>query len=84
MPTGETIYLLRQVDDFTLSCSNESVSADIYNQIGGTLQITCESDKPFAFIGLVTDFSGIDIEKYRDYIKISCHNYIDRAMIYHH
>ena len=24
--TGETIYLLRQVDDFSIACSNESVA----------------------------------------------------------
>ena len=38
--TGETIYLLTQVDDFELACSNEYVAKDIYKQIGDTLQIT--------------------------------------------
>ena len=41
-PTGETIYLIRQVDDFTLACSDEYITKDIYNQIGDDLQILDE------------------------------------------
>ena len=41
----ETIYLLRQVDEFSISCSNKSVVEGIYDQIGGALQLPSESDK---------------------------------------
>ena len=64
--TGETIYLLRQVDDFAIACSNESVANDIYNQICDALQLPGESDKPFFYLDLVTDFNGIDIEQSHD------------------
>ena len=55
----------------------------IYNQIGDTIQLTSESDKPFAYLGLVKYFNGIGIEQSRDYIQSYCHNYIDMVMIYH-
>ena len=51
--------------------------------MGEYLQIPGESDKPFSYLGIVTDFNGIDIEKSRDSIQIYCHNYIYRVMIYH-
>ena len=60
-PTEETICLLRNVDYFSLACSNESVAKDIYNKIWDDIQITGESDKYFAYLGLVTYFNGIDI-----------------------
>ena len=82
-PNGETIYLLIKVYDFSISCYNEYLSKDIYNQIGVTLQLPIESDEPFAYLGHVTDFNGIDIEQSRDYIQIYYQNYMDRVMIYH-
>ena len=38
-PTVETVYLLRQVYDITLSFSNESITEDIYNKIGDAIQL---------------------------------------------
>ena len=67
-PNRETIYLLIKVDDFAIACYNEYLSKDIYNQIGVTLQLPIESDGPFAYLGHVTDFNGIDIEQSRKYI----------------
>ena len=49
----------------------------------GRFKLPSELDKPFAYLDLVTDFNGIDIEQSRDYIQIYFHNYIDRVMIYH-
>ena len=83
-PTGDNIYLLRQVDYFLLACSNESVTEYIYTKNGGSLQLTGESDKPFSYLGLVEYFNGIDIEQSREYIQISCQNYIDRVIRSHH
>ena len=51
--------------------------------MGEYLQLPGESDKPFSYLGIVTDFNGIDIEKSRDYIQMYCTNYIDRVMISH-
>ena len=70
----EIIYLIRQVYYFALVYSNESVAQDMYNKIAYALQITGKSDKPFAYIVIVTDINGIDIEQSREYIKNSLTN----------
>ena len=82
-PTGETNYIIIQVDEFALACYNKYVSEDIYNQIWYTLQLSRESDKPFTHLSLVIDFNGIDIEQSREYIQIPCHNHIYKVMRYH-
>ena len=71
-PTGETIYLIRQVDDFLLSYYNESISKDIYVQIGHNLIHPSESDKPLSYLGLATYFNRIYVEQSREYIQITC------------
>jgi len=80
---GETVYLLRQVDDFALACNDESTAKAIYAEIGSRLKLPKEDKAPFTYLGLVQDFNGIDIEQTRDYIQISCPNYIDRVMRSH-
>ena len=60
-PTVENIFLLIQVEDFVLSCSNKSATRYIYNQIGVNIKIPGESDKSFAYLGLVVDSNKIDI-----------------------
>ena len=60
-PNIDTIYIIRQVYDFSLTCSNEYVAKDIYNQIWDAIQIPSKPDKPFYYLDLVTDFNGIDI-----------------------
>ena len=80
-PTGETFYLLIQVDEFSLDCYNLYVAEGRYNQIGGDIQFPGESNKPFTHLGIFTDFNGIDIEQSRDYIQISRYNHIYRVMI---
>ena len=80
---GEKVYLLRQVDDFALACSNESIANEIYDIIGNDLKLPTEDKVPFTKLGLITDFNGIDVEQSRDFIEISCSNYIDRIMTSH-
>jgi len=80
---GEQVLLLRQVDDFALACSNEALAQRIYNSIGRRLQLPSESTPPFKYLGLLTDFNGIDIQQYDDSIVISCHKYIDRVLTTH-
>ena len=71
-PAVETIYILRQVDDFSLPWSNESVAEDIYTKIGDAIQIPSEPDKLFPYLYLVTYFNVTDIKHSHDYIQISC------------
>ena len=80
----ETIYLLRQVNDFTLACYNESATNDIYDKIGDALQLPSESDKSFYHLGLIMDVNVIDIDQSCDYIQIYCTNYIEIVMISHY
>ena len=50
----------------------------------GRFKLPSELDKPFAYLDLVTDFNGIDIEQSCDYIQIYCTNYIEIVMISHY
>jgi hypothetical protein len=79
----ETIYMLRQVDDFALGCKDEETAKDIYNKIGLALQTEHETEPPFAYLGLMSDFNGVDITQTNEYIEISCSNYIDRVLRSH-
>jgi hypothetical protein len=80
---GETIYLLRQVDDFALACSDEDIAKSVYKMIGSKLKLPGEDKDPFTYLGEITDFNGIDINQTKDYIELSCSNYIDRIMTSH-
>ena len=80
---GERVYLLRQVDDFALACTNEALANKIYDIIGKKLQLPKEDKPPFAKMGLINDFNGIDIAQTDMYIKISCETYIDRLVTTH-
>ena len=75
--------MLRQVDDFALACNDEATAKDLYKQIGSRLKLLDETEDPFSYLGLITDFNGIDVEQSRDYIQISCGNYIDRIYTSH-
>ena len=43
--TGENIYIIIQLYNFELSCSNEYSAKDIYDKIGDALQLPGKSDK---------------------------------------
>ena len=79
----ETVCMLRQVDDFAIACSDQSVADKTYDIIGEKLRLPKEDKIPFTKLGLIDDFNGIDVEQSRDYIQLSCSNYIDRIMTSH-
>ena len=74
---GKKIYMIRQVDDFSIACDNESTAKEIYNIIGSKLRLPKEDKDPFAYLGLITDFNGIDVTQNKTHIKLSCSNYIN-------
>ena len=78
------MYLQRNVDDFILTCYNESSTKDIYDKIEDALQLHSESEKPFSYLGLIIHGNGIGIEQSRYYIQIYCTNYIEIVMISHY
>ena len=80
---GERVLLLRQVDDFALACSNEPLAERLYARIGQRLQLPSESKPPFKYLGLLTEFNGLDIQQCDDSIVISCASYIDRILKTH-
>jgi len=80
---GEQVYLLRQVDDFSLACTNEALANRIYDIIGSKLQLPNEDKPPFAKMGLINDFNGIDVAQTDSHIEISCGSHIDRLATTH-
>ena len=80
---GETVLLLRQVDDFALSCNSETIANEIFCIIGKKLQLPNEDKPHFEVFGLLNDFNGVLLEQRQGYIKIHCSGYIDRLLRTH-
>ena len=70
--------MLRQVDDFLISCKQENIAKRIYDYIGKKLQLNGEKVPPFKYLGPAKDYNGVDIDQTKQYIQISCSGYIDR------
>jgi hypothetical protein len=71
MYRGEQVLLKRQVDGFELATAKPVIARMVFDEV----------DDYFTFLlkqmGLVTLFSGIDIDQTRDYIKISVETYLE-------
>ena len=80
---GQRVLLLRQVDDFAISCTHESTAKEIFSIIGKLLQLPGEPDPPFKYLGLLTEFNGVTITQTRSSVTISCPNYILRLLKAH-
>ena len=62
-----------------LACNLEQVAKDIFKDIGIAIQFDAEKRDgviPFEFLGVVKDYNGVDIKQTKDYIKMSCANYL--------
>ena len=77
------MLLLRQVDDFSLAAPSEDLAKSIYETIGKKLQLSTEATPPFTYLGLQTEFNGVEIEQSRDSISLSCPGYINRVLMTH-
>jgi hypothetical protein len=80
---GHKLLLLRQVDDFSLSCPSEDIAKDVFDIIGRKLQLPSEDQPPFKYLGLIDDFNGIDVIQTQDYISLSSESYIRRVLKTH-
>ena len=80
---GQKVLMLRQVDDFSLSCPNEALARKIYDIIGRRLQLEHETKPPFAYFGLLTEYNGVSITQTREHIAIDCSQYIQRVLRTH-
>ena len=78
--------LLHQIDNFCTGITSEKAAPDLFNDIGIKIQFPSEKEDgtiPFEFLGVVTDYNGVDIIQTPDYIEISCKNYILRLLKSH-
>ena len=69
--------MLRQVDDFLISCKQEDIAKRIFDYIGKKLQLSGKKVPPFKYLGIAKDYNGVDITQTKQYIEISCPGYID-------
>jgi hypothetical protein len=80
---NEDILLLRQVDDFALACTRESAAKGVYDFIGRKLQRQHEDTQPFTYLGLLTDYYGVDVSQTAEYIDLTASGYSDRVLQRH-
>ena len=71
------MFLLRQVDDFAISCADASMAGEMFTLIGNKLQV------PLHQLGVITMFNGINILQSRQFIRISCETYIRKILANH-
>ena len=76
---GHAILMLRQVDDFLISCKLESVAKQIHDHICNKLQLSGEKVPPFKHLGPATDHNGVDMNQTKQHIKIACPGCVDRS-----
>jgi Reverse transcriptase (RNA-dependent DNA polymerase) len=76
--TPETkILFLRQVDDFAVAAPTVSQARRIITQIGENLIV------PLNDLGQIQKFNGVNILQTRNYIKISCDDYLQKILTQH-
>ena len=80
---GVKVLLLRQVDDFALASPDEDMSKAIYDIIGKRLTLPGEDKPPFAYMGFVDDYNGVQVEQSLDLVSISAAKYINRVLKTH-
>ena len=71
---GEEIFLLRQVDDFTLGCDSEAMAEKVRKLIDAKMSALLKRE------GLLHRFNGIDITQTEDFIRIHCNTYISKII----
>ena len=66
---SETTHMLRQVNNFSLACNNKLTAVKTHNITGSKLRPPDEGKDPFAHLGLVKDFSGINMTQAKRHVK---------------
>ena len=69
---GTRVIFKRQVNDFAIAAPEERIANILLDMIDDQLKI------PLKRQGLLDMFNGLDVLQTRDYVKISCHTYIDK------
>ena len=74
---GERLNFLRQVDDFAVAANNREVAMNLITALNEQMRIEVKH------LGLIDRFNGLDIQKTRYYVKLTCEKYL-RKMIKGH
>ena len=69
--------ILRQVDDFSVSATEQSTCQGIIKVIGLHLKA------PLNDLGIIRKFNGVNILQTRWFVKISCEDYILKILLHH-
>ena len=70
----EEIYLLRQVDDFAIACSDKHTADYLWDEIDAKLNADLKRE------GLLHRHNGVDIEQTSNYIRINCKTYLNKIL----
>ena len=70
----QTVYLLRQVDDFALASPTASLANTLISEIDSKMTMQMKS------LGCITRFNGIDIEQTSTYIKLHATTYLSKIL----
>lgn len=68
------IFILRQVDDFTIAAPTKEEAETIRKELQGYVY------NPLNDLGVVKKFNGVQIEQTRHYIKLHCQDYIEKIV----
>ena len=71
----ETIYLLRQVDDFAIACDDKSTATACWNELDTHLKEPLKRES-----GLISRHNGIDIIQSQHGIKMHCETYLNKIL----
>jgi dUTP pyrophosphatase len=71
---GKEVLFLRQVDDFAVACTDESVAIAVIDAIDAEMKIKIKD------LGRLTRYNGVDITQSADYIKIHNETYINKII----
>ena len=71
------LFLLRQVDDFAISCKDEALCEQVINDINDKMTIDISK------LGMILRFNGVDVLQTRHYIKLYNCTYIRKILANH-
>jgi hypothetical protein len=74
---GETVYICRQVDDFSIASDTRETANYIVSVVSSHATTTSQGIGDTTKDGAHCRYNGVDIWQMRDFVKISCETYID-------
>jgi len=71
---GDSVFLLRQVDDFSVASPSEAVANVIFSILQANLK------QPLKLLGLLSMYNRIDISQSNRFVKVSCATYLRKIL----